>query len=129
MKKLFLGLILTILTALPALAADPVLGLWKTDVDDGAYAYVDIHMCGEKICGTIVRTFNSDGEYKSENIGKDILLGMVPQGNGKYVGEVWRPSNGKIYVGKLVLNGDKLKMKGCIAGGLICKSSNWTRVQ
>ncbi len=129
MKKLFLGLILTILTALPALAADPVLGLWKTDVDDGAYAYVDIHMCGEKICGTIVRTFNSDGEYKSENIGKDILLGMVPQGNGKYAGEVWRPSNGKIYVGKLVLNGDKLKMKGCIAGGLICKSSNWTRVQ
>ena len=26
--------------AAPAMAADPVLGIWQTEVDDGAYAYV-----------------------------------------------------------------------------------------
>ena len=128
MKKLLLGLIMAIFTAFPAFAADPMLGLWKTAVDDGAYAHVDIHMCGPAICGTIMRTFNSDGEYASPNIGKDIILNMVPNGSGKYKGNVWRPSNGKTYIGKIVLNGNSLKMSGCVAGGLFCSSSNWTRL-
>ncbi|HGG06555.1 MAG TPA: DUF2147 domain-containing protein [Aliiroseovarius sp.] len=128
MKKIVLGLVMAIFAAFPALA-DPLVGLWKTDVDDGAYAYVNIQPCGSGFCGTITRTFNSTGEYQSENIGKDIIRNMVPAGGGKYNGNVWRPSNGKIYVGKLRLKGNSLKMSGCVAGGLICKSSNWTRIQ
>ena len=127
MKKLILGLILAIFAGLPAFAADPLVGLWKTDVDDGAYAFVDIHACGSGFCGTIMRTWDSSGETQSPNIGKDIIRGMEPAGNGKYNGNVWRPSNDKIYIGKLQLNGNSLQMKGCVAGGLICKSSNWTR--
>ncbi len=129
MRKLLLSIVMLVFTGLPAFAGDPVLGLWKTEVDDGAYALVDIHMCGDKICGTIERTFNADGEYQSPNIGKDILIGMVAQGGGKYSGNVWRPSNDKIYLGKLVLDGDRLKMKGCVAGGLFCSSQKWTRVE
>lgn len=110
-------------------AADPLEGLWKTAVDDGAYALVEVHPCGDKLCGTIMRTFNDEGEYKSPNIGKDIIRDMVPQGNGRYKGKVWRPSNDKIYLGKLVLSGNTLTMKGCIVGGLICASQTWTRVQ
>ena len=128
MKKLLMTLVVLAFSSLPALA-DPLVGLWKTDVDDGAYAYVDIHSCGAGFCGTITRTFNSDGEYQSPNIGKDIIRGMEPAGSGKYAGNVWRPSNGKIYIGKINLNGDSLTMKGCVAGGLICKGSTWTRVQ
>lgn len=129
MKKLVLGLILAIFTALPAFAADPVIGLWQTQVDDGSFAFVDVHMCGDKICGTIVRTFDSNGETQSQNIGKDIIRDMVAAGDGKYSGNVWRPSNDRIYVGKLELNGDRLKMKGCVAGGLICSSQTWARIQ
>ncbi len=128
MKKLLMTSAALVLSALPALA-DPLVGLWKTDVDDGAYAYVDIHACGAGFCGTIMRTFNADGEYQSPNIGKDIIRGMVPAGNGKYTGEVWRPSNNKIYYGKINLSGDRLTMKGCVAGGLICKGSTWTRIE
>ncbi len=128
MKKIVLGLVMAIFAAFPALA-DPLEGLWKTDVDDGAYAYVNIHPCGGGFCGTITQTFNSTGEYQSENIGKDIILNMVAAGGGKYNGNVWRPSNGKTYVGKLRLNGNSLKMSGCVAGGLFCKSSTWTRIQ
>ena len=128
MKRLLLTFLMLVFSGLPAFA-DPLVGLWKTDVDDGAYAYVDIHACGAGFCGTITRTFNSDGEYQSPNIGKDIIRSMTPAGNGKYAGKVWRPSNGKIYIGKIILTGDSLRMKGCIAGGLICKGSDWTRLQ
>ena len=128
MRKLCAGLVVLLVSGVPALA-DPLEGLWKTDVDDGAYAYVDIHACSAGFCGTIMRTFNADGEYQSPNIGKDIIRSMVPAGGGKYTGEVWRPSNNKIYYGKINLNGDRLTMKGCIAGGLICKGSTWTRIE
>ncbi len=130
MKKLLMTLVVLAFSSLPALA-DPLVGLWKTDVDDGAYAYVDIHACDAGFCGTITGTFNADGEYQSPNIGKDIILGMQPAGSGKYAGNVWRPSNGKIYIGKITLSEDRdsLTMKGCVAGGLFCKGSTWTRVQ
>lgn len=128
MKSLKMALAGLILSAGAAMA-DPVAGVWKTEVDDGAYAHVTIAPCGAKICGTISRTFNSSGEYKSENIGKQIIRGMVPQGGGKYAGQVWRPSNNKLYKGKLQLSGNSLKMSGCVAGGLLCSSQTWKRVK
>jgi len=127
MKKLLVAFAAVIGMALPAFA-DPVEGMWKTEVDDGAYAHVEVYQCGAKICGKIVRTFKSDGEYQSPNIGTDIIRGMVAQGSGKYEGEVWRPSNNKIYFGKLILSGDSLKMKGCLSVGFPCKSQDWSRL-
>lgn len=109
-------------------AADPVDGLWQTEADDGAYAYVQMGACGSKICGVIARTFNASGEYKSPNLGKTLVIDMVPDGPGSYAGKVWRPANNKIYIGKMTLSGNKLKLRGCVAGGLICKAQNWVRV-
>ncbi|MFW2542153.1 DUF2147 domain-containing protein [Primorskyibacter sp. 2E107] len=110
-------------------AADPAEGVWKTEVDDGAYAHVTITPCGANICGVISRTFNSAGEYNSPNKGKMLVRNMAPQGGGSYKGKVWRPSNDKIYTGKMQLNGNALKLSGCVAGGLLCSGQNWTRVQ
>ncbi|MEY8830394.1 DUF2147 domain-containing protein [Sedimentitalea sp. XS_ASV28] len=127
MKKLLLGV--TIALGLAGMAlADPAEGTWKTEVDDGSYAYVDMSMCGAAICGVIARTFNSDGEYASPNIGKTLVIDMVPGGDGSYAGKVWRPSNDKIYVGKMQLNGNSLALRGCVAGGLICSKQTWSRI-
>lgn len=112
----------------PALA-DPVHGLWQTQPDDGAYAHVQMAPCGAATCGVIKRTFNATGEYKSPNLGKKLVIDMVPGGGGKYAGQVWRPSNDKVYVGKIELTGDSLKLAGCVAGGLICSKQTWTRVK
>lgn len=109
--------------------ADPVEGTWKTEVDDGSYAHIKMKMCGAKVCGTIYRTFNSDGEYESPNKGRTLVREMTPQGEGYYTGKVWRPSNDKIYIGKIQMNGNTLKLKGCVAGGLLCSSQTWTRVK
>jgi uncharacterized protein (DUF2147 family) len=109
--------------------ADPVEGTWKTQVDDDRYAHVKMEPCGPAICGVIVKTFLSGDDYVSPNLGKKLVLDMVPAGEGKYKGKVWRPSNGKIYVGKMDVAGNSLKLSGCVAGGLICSKQTWTRLK
>ncbi len=126
MKKLMLAMVLAM--AAGAAGADPLEGMWQTEVDDGAYAHVAIKPCGAALCGVIARTFKDGAEYQSENIGKTLVIDMKPLGDGDYEGEVWRPSNDKIYYGTIALSGDKLRLAGCVAGGLICAKQNWQRV-
>lgn len=112
-----------------AAAADPIEGVWQTQPDEGAFAHVTIAPCGGAFCGTITRTFKDTQEYQSPNLGRQIVIDMAPQGGGKYQGQVWRPSNDKIYAGKASVSGQQLNLSGCVAGGLLCKSQNWVKVQ
>lgn len=129
MKKVIFGALAALgLSMAGAAWADPAEGTWKTQPDDGSYAHVKLGMCGQAVCGVIARTFNSGGEYQSPNIGKTLVIDMVPNGDGSYAGKVWRPSNDKIYIGKMQLNGNSLALKGCVAGGLICSKQTWSRV-
>lgn len=124
-----------VFTALAALAfgtgaamADPVEGIWKTHVDEGKYAYVMIGPCGDRLCGVFHKTFDSSGEYKSENLGKKFLRDMQPKGGGKYAnGKIWEPSSDKTYKSKMQMDGNKLTVSGCV--GPICKKYKWQRVQ
>ncbi|SFD48912.1 DUF2147 domain-containing protein [Roseivivax sediminis] len=125
----FGAMVAGLMLAAGAATADPVEGLWQTEVDDGAYAHVAMVPCGDKICGVIQRTFDSDGEYDSPSKGEMLVINMVPQGGGAYEGRVWRPSNDKIYSGKMQLAGDTLKLSGCVAGGLLCSGQTWSRLQ
>ena len=127
MKKVF-GLAVGLVFSAGMAMADPAVGMWKTEVDDGSYAHIKMTKCGANICGTIDRTFNSGGEYNSANKGKQLVRKMKPNGDGSYNGKVWRPSNDKIYIGKMTVSGNTLKLKGCVAGGLICSSQTWKRV-
>ena len=129
MKKFLIAALLGVMTTGAAWAADPAVGVWKTQPDDGSYAHVKMTPCGQAVCGTIQRTFNNTGEYKSENIGKQLVMSMVPDGKGNYAGKVWRPSNNKIYIGKMTASGNQLKLSGCVAGGLLCSKQSWVRVQ
>ena len=126
MKTLVLAAVASVLMAGAALA-DPVEGIWKTQVDDGAYAHVTISKCGAAICGVISRTFNASGEYSSPNIGKKLVWDMQPKGGGAYRdGKIWQPSKDKVYSSKMDMSGNALKVKGCI--GPICKKQTWSRV-
>ena len=109
--------------------ADPAVGTWQTQVDDDRYAHVKMAPCGGAICGTIVKTFLKGEDYKSPNLGKQLVRSMTPKGNGAYEGKVWRPSNGKIYIGKMKVSGNSLKLSGCVAGGLLCSKQTWKRLK
>lgn len=43
--------------------ADPLVGMWQTEPDEGAFAHVAIAPCGTNFCGTIERTYKDGVEY------------------------------------------------------------------
>lgn len=116
-----------------AWADDPVDGLWKTQPgDSGGYLHVTIGPCGSAVCGTIDNAFDADGneELDYENLGKQIIWDMVADGDGSYGGgKIWAPDRDKTYNSKMTLEGNDLTVKGCVAGGLICRGQTWTRIE
>ena len=111
-------------------AADPVHGIWKTTPDDnGSYGHIKISACGNMICGTLIRGFDSTGaEGDDGNIGKKIIWDMQAQGDGAYgKGKIWAPDRDRTYNSKMQLSGDSLSVSGCVLG--ICRDGGtWTRV-
>ena len=54
---------------------------------------------------------------------------MKPNGEDSWAGTAFNPEDGKRYTAKLTLSGDHLVTAGCVLGGLICKSFDWTRTR
>ncbi len=131
MKKLGILIAFIMAFAAPAFAADPVFGTWKTAKDDnGNFGYIDVKACGSKICGTLVKSFDSTGKpMASDNIGRKIIWDMVALGGGNYgKGKVWSPDRDKTYSSKMTLNGNTLGIKGCVFG--ICRDGGkWQRIK
>lgn len=132
MKKLAVLAAITILGTTASLAADPVVGTWKTRPgDDGTYGHVRIYDCDGSICGVLEDAFDETGaQVESENIGKRMIWDMRADGGGEYSGgRIWAPDRDKVYRSKMSLTGASLSVAGCVAGGLICRDQLWTRVQ
>ncbi|WP_299621467.1 DUF2147 domain-containing protein [uncultured Tateyamaria sp.] len=105
--------------------ADPVAGTWKTEAGDtGAFLHVDIAPCGAEICGVISKVVGSDD---TSSQGKRIIWDMKVKGDGSYSGgRIWAPDVDKTYRSKMSLNGNALKVSGCV--GPICRGQTWTRL-
>lgn len=130
MKKLILA---TAFTALGTAAlADPAAGVWKTEPGDtGGYLHVMVAPCGAAICGTIKEAYDKEGNVSAdyEHKGKKMLWDMTAEGGGAYGGgKIWAPDSDKTYKSKMSLSGATLTVKGCVAGGMICRGQDWTRV-
>lgn len=111
-------------------SADPIEGIWKTQPgDEGNFGHVQIAMCEDLICGTLIRAFDGEGEeIDSDNIGKNLVWAMKIQGNGRYRGgKIWAPDRDKTYKSKMLLDGDVLSVSGCVL--VICRDQTWTRVE
>lgn len=111
-------------------AADPVEGVWQTQPgDDGRFGMVRISPCGTAFCGTLERGYDAAGrQAPSDRIGMRLVEGMTPQGGGAYGGgTIYAPDRDKTYRSKMQLEGDRLKVSGCV--GPICRSQTWVRVE
>ena len=130
MFRTFKAAILALACATPALAADPVLGTFRTEPGDtGGFAHVEIYTCDASICGVIRKAFDASGsEVASDNVGKRMIWDMSAKGNGSYGGgKIWAPDRDKTYSSKMELSGQTLKVSGCVA--IICRAQTWTRVK
>ena len=113
--------------------AQDVNGIWQTEPGDtGGFLHVTIAPCGDKTCGTIRTAFDGNQAVVTdyEHLGKPIIWDMTSNGNGAWSsGKIWAPDRDKTYRSKMALSGNALKVSGCVAGGLICRSQNWVRVK
>lgn len=125
MKRLFAALALSAAAA-PAFAADPVVGLWKSEPGEtGGYIHVNILECQSGICGVIESVHGNDNQTI---VGKPIIWAMEAQGGGKYTGgKIWAPDQDKTYNSKMTLTGNALRVEGCVA--VFCRGQNWTRIK
>jgi uncharacterized protein (DUF2147 family) len=105
----------------PALAGD-VKGEWARDDGKGKVRFVSCG--GDAICGSIswMRDPKDPGK-----VGQQVFFDMKPSGDNAWAGRAFNPDDGKTYSGKMTMSGDHLVTAGCVLGGLICKSLNWTR--
>lgn len=93
--------------------ADQIEGNWKTQSGETA-AIAD---CGGGFCITL-----KTGRHKGKLIGK-----MSADGDGEYSGSITDPQSEKTYSGSASVTGATMKMRGCVLGGLICKSQTWKK--
>lgn len=127
MKTFSFLLAVLALCATPGLA-DPVEGRWSTQPDDnGNTGIIEITMCGNTLCGTLIESRRSDGEvFVSENVGRQIVWDMEPRGNGRYRdGRIWAPDRDQTYRARMDMAGSRLTVAGCVL--FICRDQIWTR--
>ncbi len=127
--RLIVTTVVTI-SASVALAADPIVGVWKTEPDrKNLVSHVKISACGDKFCGQILSAYNSSGkEVQTPNIGKKLFWDVSNKGGGSYGGgEFWVPLINVDAVPQMTLNGNTLSVKGC--EHMLCAHQTWSRLE
>ncbi len=112
LRKMSLALAATLVMAGTALA-DPIEGNWKTQSGETA------SIAGGGSFSITLKT----GKHAGKKIGS-----LKAAGGGKYTGSITDPASDKTYSGKATISGSKMKMSGCVLGGLFCKSQTWTKM-
>jgi len=119
--------------------ADPT-GLWLAK--DGAH--VSITACGDALCGFLASAkspndpatgapwtdkHNSNPGLRSRPlVGVPVLMGMQPDGNGKWSGHLYNTDDGKIYDGKIIeIDERTIRIEGCVA--FFCGGDNLARIK
>ena len=140
-SPLLITLAMLLATALPAAAADPAVGRWKTIDDETGQAksIVEISQNADgSLSGRIVELLNpsrpnptcdkcKDDRKNKPITGMEIIRGMRRDGEDYAGGTILKPDEGKVYKSKMELieGGSKLEVSGCVA--FICKSQVWLR--
>lgn len=112
LRNVSLALAVTVMMA-GAAFADPIEGNWKTQSGETA------SISGGGSFSITLKT----GKYAGKTIGS-----LKAAGDNKYAGSITDPASDKTYSGKATISGSKMKMSGCVLGGLICKSQTWTKM-
>ncbi len=106
-------------------------GVWRNPKNS---VHLEIKDCGETACGVVI--WASDRAKADARkggspslVGLRLLRDFAPDKNGAWRGKVFVPDLNMTFSGAAeVLDAKTLRAKGCVLGGIICKSQIWTRV-
>lgn len=122
--------------------AQTIFGKWKTIDDESGEpkSIVEIYERNGKVYGKVVKLFlkpneeqdpvcdecdEADPRYKKKIMGMEIMRNMVKDGDEYTDGDVLDPENGKVYRGKIWLEGKTLKLRGYV--GPFFRTQTWVR--
>jgi uncharacterized protein (DUF2147 family) len=142
MRRLMLAAIAVGLAAGPALAADPVEGVWLTQAKDAKVRIAPCPAHADQLCGEVVwlrapndaagqpkhDEHNPDAKLRSRPIiGLTMIRDFHSAGAGRWEGgKIYDPKSGKTYNSKMRVASDgALKVDGCVL--MICQTQTWTR--
>lgn len=122
--------------ASPALAADPVEGLWLVQAGTAKIKVAPCASDQSKMCGQVAwlkqagakDANNPDAALRSRPImGMLMIRDFKSAGPGKWTGgKIYDPNSGKTYGSKITANPDgTLKVEGCIS--VVCQAQTWKR--
>lgn len=129
-----IGAVVTLLALVGGTAwgrsSDEFSGIWQNPKDT---VHLQLRQCGDRICGDVVwatEAAKADARRggKVDLVGQQLLRDFVRGDDGLARGKVFVPDLGLTFKGSAQhVNADAIKVKGCLVGGLICKSQVWTR--
>ena len=132
MRRLFIALLLATPTLAAAPAKSPSYGVWHNPANS---VHVAARPCGDKMCGVVVWA-NAKAKADAAKGGSPHLVGMdlfrdfTQVDDKQWKGKVYVPDINKTFSGTVtVINDNTLTGKGCLIGGIGCKSQTWTRVK
>jgi uncharacterized protein (DUF2147 family) len=122
--------------ASPALAADPVEGLWLVEAGSAKIKVAPCASDKSKMCGQVAwlkmagakDANNPDASLRSRPIlGMLMIRDFKSAGPGKWTGgKIYDPNSGKTYGSKMSANPNgTLKVEGCVA--VVCQAQTWKR--
>ncbi|MBM3609543.1 MAG: DUF2147 domain-containing protein [Alphaproteobacteria bacterium] len=106
-------------SAVPA-HADLTGGVWHRG--DGN-ARVRISSCGQAFCAVNVWIKNPG----NEKAGDRLIMNVKQTAPGRFSGTSFDPQRNLRFSTQIRLNGNSMTTSGCILGGFICRSQQWTR--
>jgi uncharacterized protein (DUF2147 family) len=110
------------LSSSPALADPTPYGAWARD--DGIVKVV-IKPCGEAIC--VINTWIKPG-VTTEKVGERVVMNIKQQDASRWEGTAFDPQREITMKISVEVQPGQMKTQGCVLGGLLCKSVDWTRI-
>ena len=120
--KSSLAAALLVFTAGSALAEQNPRGTWMRD--DGN-ARVKIEPCGGDLCATNVWIKDTSG---GEEVGDRLVMSVKPVDDNTLDGSAYDAKRDMNFKIKIDVSDNSLTTRGCVVGGLLCKSMGWSKV-
>ena len=65
----------------------------------------------------------------TEKVGEYIRLDLRASGPGRWKGTGHDPQRNLDFTTDMVIEGDHMTTSGCVLGGIVCRSTPWTRLR
>jgi uncharacterized protein (DUF2147 family) len=99
----------------------PYIGNWARG--DGK-TRIHVEDCGAKVCAR--NTWVRHG-VSGEKVGDRLVLSVKPAGAGHWSGHAFDPQRDRTYTIGIHATQKHMTTRGCMMGGLVCQSMNWSR--